>query len=266
MADVQILAPGVQAAPLDYTVQAGQEILLKSLFASFDGSAAASAFLPAIQILSDSGHVVGTYITQATVAAGGSADVSFGPFLRGQAAAAAAGSGSPSAVMIKTSQQTINAGALARVNLDSSTFATSDGNVFSSAANSIIIAEPGLYFAWAHEQNDNFSADPTLTQFGVRWFAHANVGPNFPSEQIVPKSFVSNAVASFNGWYYNGGNLADTLDGLSIAYCASTPTTVQAWYDNLDIASIALSTCLLAVVQLQAIDATTLAGFPSFPF
>lgn len=81
MADVQILAPGVKAAPLDYVIPGTQEILCKCLFANFDGTAAAAAFYPAIQLISPAGKVVGTYVPGTTVAAGGSASVSWAPFL-----------------------------------------------------------------------------------------------------------------------------------------------------------------------------------------
>lgn len=79
MADVTILAPGTSSAPLDYPVGNAQEIILRSLKASFDGTGAAAAFLPAVQIISPSGTVLGTYITDTSVAAGASADVSWFP-------------------------------------------------------------------------------------------------------------------------------------------------------------------------------------------
>lgn len=90
MADAQILAGGVEPAPLAYTVPNAQEIILKAAFATFDGSAAAGAFLPCVRILSSGGKVVGEYITDSSVAAGSSAEVSFAPFLRNAGGGAAA--------------------------------------------------------------------------------------------------------------------------------------------------------------------------------
>lgn len=92
MADVQIVAGGVSAAPLAYTVPGAQEIILKALFATFNGAAAASSFLPCIRIVAPGGKVVGEYITDTAVSAGSSAEVSFAPFLRGTGASAASGS------------------------------------------------------------------------------------------------------------------------------------------------------------------------------
>ena len=82
MADVQIKALGTSAAPLSYTVPGAQEIVLKSLYASFDGSAAVSGWYPGIRILAPGGGVVGEYKALESVVAGGSADASFAPFLR----------------------------------------------------------------------------------------------------------------------------------------------------------------------------------------
>jgi hypothetical protein len=82
VADTQIVAGGVVAAPLAYTIPGSQEIIIKSLFASFDGTGAAGAFLPTVRIVAPGGKVVGEYITDASVSAGSSAEVSFAPFLR----------------------------------------------------------------------------------------------------------------------------------------------------------------------------------------
>lgn len=76
--DVQILTQNAADAPLDYLIPAAQEIVPRSVYASFDGSAALAAFLPALQIISPSGHVVAT-CPAAQVAAGASADVTWFP-------------------------------------------------------------------------------------------------------------------------------------------------------------------------------------------
>jgi hypothetical protein len=83
--------PGSGTAPLQYSIAQAQEVIVKALSASFNGSGAASAWYPCIRILSPSGQLVGQYITTATVAAGGSADASFFP-RSNQAAASAGGS------------------------------------------------------------------------------------------------------------------------------------------------------------------------------
>src|SRR5438067_4501465 len=104
MADVQISAPAPHVAPFDYVIPGAQEIILKTLFASFDGSAAAAAWYPAIQLIAPGNVLAGTFKTSSSVAAGGSADVTFGPFLEDEAAATPVTStGLPFAFMQRTS-------------------------------------------------------------------------------------------------------------------------------------------------------------------
>lgn len=91
MADVQILAPGVEAAPLDYAVPPTSEILLRAAGATFDGTGAAGAFLPAIVITPPSGVPLPPFITDTAVAAGSSAEVVFAPFLRHAPTSSASG-------------------------------------------------------------------------------------------------------------------------------------------------------------------------------
>jgi hypothetical protein len=81
--DVQVLAPGVSAAPLTYTVPGSQEILIKALSASFDGSGAAGAFVPAVRIIAPGGKLAGVFIANGQVSAGDSVYASWAPFLAG---------------------------------------------------------------------------------------------------------------------------------------------------------------------------------------
>lgn len=67
--------------PEGYTVKDAEEFVLASARATFDGSAA-GAFLPAVEVYSPAGILVSRNVGS-QVAAGGSADVTFAPFLRG---------------------------------------------------------------------------------------------------------------------------------------------------------------------------------------
>ena len=80
MPDVSIVNSTVTSAPTDYTVPGTQELLVKAVRASIDGSGAGSAFLPALQLIDPAGHVMWTAVdTSTTIAAGASADVSWFP-------------------------------------------------------------------------------------------------------------------------------------------------------------------------------------------
>jgi hypothetical protein len=91
MADVQILASGTLAAPLDYVIPGAQEILIKAMAATFDGTGAGTTWQPAITLLAPGGKEVGTFPVGSALAAGASADVAWFP--RGGVNAAAGTSG-----------------------------------------------------------------------------------------------------------------------------------------------------------------------------
>lgn len=76
----QILPGGQSAAPYAYPVPASLLFNLLAVRAVFDGTSASGPFLPAVQLVSDAGVVMAQVEGQA-VAAGGSADVTFAPFL-----------------------------------------------------------------------------------------------------------------------------------------------------------------------------------------
>ena len=83
MPDVPIINRATVTAPKDYTLPQSQEILLKAVRAEFDGTSAASAFLPALQLVSNNGDVMWTAVLPSTtVAAGGSASVNWFPLKR----------------------------------------------------------------------------------------------------------------------------------------------------------------------------------------
>ena len=77
MADRQFNPLGTVAAPGSWTLPPGLQILLKGVYAEFDGTGAAGSFQPAFEIQTDSGHTQGVFTCGTSVAAGGSADVTW---------------------------------------------------------------------------------------------------------------------------------------------------------------------------------------------
>lgn len=77
----QLSIGDVADAPLTYDVPDAQVIGLVCANAVYDGAGAGGSWLPALELVSDSGHVIARAIPQTSVAAGGSAEVTFGPFL-----------------------------------------------------------------------------------------------------------------------------------------------------------------------------------------
>lgn len=95
--DQQVRVTGTAATPATFTIPGNGQIRPKAVFASFDGTAAATPFLPALKVISDGGQTVGIYATSNQVAAGGSADVSWFRGLAGATFTPTPGTGVPPA-------------------------------------------------------------------------------------------------------------------------------------------------------------------------
>jgi hypothetical protein len=87
MADTVISGLPTKAPPLDYLIPKSLEVLPKSVKATFDGTGAGASFLPTLQVIAESGQVVGSFPVDTALAAGASADVTwFQRLKRSQAA------------------------------------------------------------------------------------------------------------------------------------------------------------------------------------
>jgi hypothetical protein len=89
MADVAILDPSVEAAPSGYTIPGAQEIILKSVKASYDGSGASGDYVPTLQFVAPNGTIVAECPLLGTVTAGDDVDMTWFP--RGGVAASSGG-------------------------------------------------------------------------------------------------------------------------------------------------------------------------------
>jgi hypothetical protein len=82
MPDDLLIRDGPVAVPLNYQVPQSGELVPLMVRATVDGTAAASAFYAAVQIIAPSGRVMGTAISD-SIAAGASADVTWFPRVGG---------------------------------------------------------------------------------------------------------------------------------------------------------------------------------------
>lgn len=81
MADVQIVAAASSAAPKDYDIPQTNDLQLIECYAEYDGTNAGGAYLPALEVISDSGHTVGIHpYVGNSIAAGVSATASWFPW------------------------------------------------------------------------------------------------------------------------------------------------------------------------------------------
>lgn len=84
MPEVQVRDIPLGDTPVGRVTKGSERMVVLVVDATFDGSGAAAGFVPAVQIISDAGEEVGTFPASDTVAAGGSAAVTFAPFLSGE--------------------------------------------------------------------------------------------------------------------------------------------------------------------------------------
>ena len=224
--DVLVTVPGTSAAPLAYSIAPGQEIVLKAGFAAFDGSAAGNAFLPCLRILDSSGEVVGQYITDSTVAAGSSADVSFAPFLS-SLAGGTAGTGTPSTVIDDISF--VGAGTVAEgVGVTSLTVNTPAGLAF----HDLLIVVLG--FENVAAGSGPYVSDTNPAQGWFRILTQAPVGGNGTGLEVWAASWEVGASTPFNFF------AAQTVVAREVAYrntkssvaTAITITNNQSWAGN----------------------------------
>lgn len=89
-----IAGPTAGAAPITFTVPPSYPVTPLTVSAEYDGTGAAAAFVPALGFYSQDGRLLGRYGIENNIAAGGTGEVTFAPFL-GRAATPLTGSGVP---------------------------------------------------------------------------------------------------------------------------------------------------------------------------
>lgn len=103
----QIFAGSVEAAPKNYTLAGNTELLLRAVNATFTDNGAASDWLPAVELISDSGHVIARAVDQGViVTAGDDAEVSWFPGVKHAAGAASSATPAASAYLWTQSAKT----------------------------------------------------------------------------------------------------------------------------------------------------------------
>jgi hypothetical protein len=91
---VLIAEPGSFSDTATYTVPGSQLIQPTSVSAVFDGSSATGSFRPTLSYYAQSGELIARTFAEDTVAAGDTAETTFAPFLRKQAASVSGSAGS----------------------------------------------------------------------------------------------------------------------------------------------------------------------------
>lgn len=133
LTDDQIVSSAVFAGNSDYVLPGGAEFTLKAVNASFTDNGAASDWLPAVVLISDSQHVIARALDQGVkVTAGQSAEVSFFPGVK-HAATASTGTALSWAFMAQTVNPFADTGGFeVDIDLDTASFLTSDAGTYAT--------------------------------------------------------------------------------------------------------------------------------------
>lgn len=155
---VPIARDGPVAVPMDYTVPTGTEIVPLAVRATFDGSGAGAAFVPTLEFVSPAGLVVAECPVVPSVAAGGSATVTWFPGVTGQISASRIAL--VGARLVSTVQQSIPNGVNTDLHYQSVVFDT--GGFVNLGANDRILTAPaaGIYLliaevGWPYESGSS---------------------------------------------------------------------------------------------------------------
>ena len=138
--------PGSLAA--EYQLPPGLDLVLSSVVARFDGAAAAASFIPVLEVLSQDDKLMARVRPDQEFAVGDTGVVTFAPFLRRAAAAAAGGAVLDAAYMIRTTNLAI-ANATPTVITAYDTGAADGSTLSVDLVNGIIaLSATGLYLTW----------------------------------------------------------------------------------------------------------------------
>ena len=186
--DQQILVTGQAPTPASWVVPGTGQVTPRSIFAHYDGTGAASAFLPALKIISDGGVTVGIYPIGGgdLIAAGGSADVSWFPGVGG-------GSGSvTSGAWTQVFHYDVPAlGAPTSIDTVGSTWSSGDNNIF------------GMFMGQSATASHN---EELWLQVNNDAVGHYGYGYQYGNAYI----------SGTPGVFGSGGNVLDTHGGLGL--------------------------------------------------
>lgn len=241
--DAQILAAGTAAAPLDYTVPNAAEFELLVVAGNFDGSGAASPFLPAVVIESD-GHVpIARAITDSAVAAGGSAEVSFFPGVK-HAASGATSTGLSACYVQASPLGVVGPGAVfptwtAFITNDAATFSLNpaDHRMIHAATDGVFLAVLALLF----------TVQPTSLQSSVTMGARG-----FDALPVVASFVPTNAISVLDATAADPKEVTE-LGGTAI-WTGGAVTLPWSFYAEIDLgAATNLSAASMHIVRLSTV-------------
>ena len=220
VADVSILDQAVHAAPKQYKITGAQDIVLRSVTATFDGTSAASSWVPVVQIIDPSGFTAATYPLGSTLLVGATADVSWFPGLGGSGSTAALSTMLMARVNIVGAQSITTGGNGQVVVWGEAPIDTGSPAPFFNIANPTRLTAPvtGDYFVFANLEFDILNEQ---TNLGCYLFKNGHSDPNaflyeFNSGPVLSASGVGSNSYTLQGgqhniWSLNAGDYLELV-------------------------------------------------------
>lgn len=218
MADVQLTQLDVAAGHSDYVVPASALVRLKSVRGEFQDNGAGADWIPAVQLISDSGHVIATSSDQGSkVTAGGDADASFFPGVK--PAAATTQLHAPTQQSYTVTGQVIPSGVVTAITFDAGAIYTATSTPLSGSGfpfgnfGALWDCVITLEVQWPAGAYDRYIeiVDPSFDTSGaaVRWRVRGGATPD-QDIQTVTTNFVGNPFGArpveFNAFQASGVN------------------------------------------------------------
>lgn len=233
--DQQILVTGTAATPASHTIPGNGQIQPKAIFATYDGTSAVGTYKPALKIISDGGELVGIYPTDTSIAAGGSANVSWFPGVGGSPSGVGPSSPGLMAVSVEVQgAQAITVGPNDQIVVwDATQFDTGTPTPFWSNANPTRLTAPvdGYYLSLG---NLEFDVITVQTNLGCYLFKNGATGfayeYEFNTDTILSSSGPGSASYNLQGGTHGVIGLAagDYLEMAAfIQPSAGVPATVN---------------------------------------
>jgi hypothetical protein len=197
MADVAIANTTVSSAPKDYTLSGSQELLLKAVRANMDGSGAAAAWFPCLQLLAPDGTVMWESVPASSVAAGASADVSWFPRVGESGGSSAA---TISWATLFDNAISVPAGSTyTQYDFTAASFFTNDGTTFTVDSTNGLTLNSNGWYQYAATLEWEADAATTATYVEMQWNI-PNIGHRFSQDSYADAGGGTFLAATTQAW------------------------------------------------------------------
>lgn len=229
MADVQIHLEAADA-PLSYTVPNTSELIPKAVSAVFDGTGASGQFAPLVEVISDGGIVVAQSKAD-TVAAGGSAEVSW---FQGVSGATSATATLPCAIFYQSWSGSSFPASGSQLPITGVHSSVGTSPVVSGGA---VTFESGSWLLFSRLSVNDTSGTPTSTL--LKYYAATTSGTGFPTGGVQhAQGFDNQWIADYTLVFSLDGNTAVQFTNQSGDFSGATLIELEATFVRVNVSGL----------------------------